>query len=146
MKNKALLLVTLLIASGSVLAESDLLGNAGKQLLKESATSMAPKEVVEGTEAASKTLEDANTLKEKVKSPTDALKGQAQDMATDAAKEKVNAAVPGQAKESIKTVEKGTKTAKKVKGNIPKSTSEATKAVKGKAQEEATKKALDTLK
>ena len=146
MKNKAFFLVTLLIASGSVLAESDLVGNAGKQLLKESATSVVPKEAVQGTEAASKTLEGANTLKETVKSPTDALKGQAQDMAMDAAKEKVNAAVPGQAKESIKTVEKGTKTAKKVKGSIPKSTSEATKAVKGKAQEEATKKALDTLK
>ena len=43
MKNKALLLVTLLIASGSVLAESDSLGNAGKQLLKDSATSAATK-------------------------------------------------------------------------------------------------------
>jgi len=33
-----------------------------------------------------------------------------------------------------------------MKGNIPKSSGEATKAIKGKAQEEATKKALDTLK
>ena len=160
MKNKALLLVTLLIASGSVLAESDTLGNAGKQLLKDTATSAAPKEAVEGTEAASKTLEDANKLKETVKSPTDALKGQAQDIATESAKQTVKEAqdvatesaskklrsVPGKAKESIKTVEKSTKTAKKVKGSIPKSTGEATKAVKGKAQEEATKKALDTLK
>ena len=161
MKNKALLLVSLLIASGSVLAESDTLGNAGKQLLKESATSAVPKEAVEGTEAASKTLEDASKLKETVKSPTDALKGQAQDIATESAKQTVKEAqdvatksaqqkakevVPGTTKESIKTVEKSTKTAKKVKGSIPKSTGEATKAVKSKAQEEATKKALDTLK
>jgi len=146
MKNKALLLVTLLVASGSVLAESDLLGNAGKQLLKDSATSAAPTAAVEGTESAGQKLDDANKLKETMKSPSDALKGQAQDMATDAAKEKLDAAVPLKAKESIKTIEKGSKTAKKLKGSIPKSTGEATKAVKSKAQEEAAKKALDTLK
>ena len=161
MKNKALLLVTLLVASGSVLAESDLLGNAGKQLLKDTATSAAPKEAVQSTEAASKALEDANKLKETVKSPTDALKGQAQDIATESAKQtmkeaqdiatesakqKAKEAVPEKAKESIKTVEKGSKTAKKLKGSLPKSTGEATKAIKSKAQEEATKKALDTLK
>ena len=161
MKNKALFLVTLLIASGSVLAESDTLGNAGKQLLKDTATSAVPKEAVEGTEAASKTLEDASKLKETVKSPTDALKGQAQDIATESAKQtvkeaqdvatesakqKANEAVPEKAKESVKSVEKSTKTANKLKGGIPKSTGEATKAVKGKVQEEATKKALDTLK
>ena len=92
MKNKALLLVTLLIASGSVLAESETLGNAGKQLLKETATSAAPKEAVEGVEAAGKTVEGANKLKESVKSPTDALKGQAQDIATESAKQTVNEA------------------------------------------------------
>ena len=146
MRNKALLLVTLLIASGSVLAEQDLLGNAGTQLLKGAVTSAAPKEAVESVGAVSQKVEDANKLKEIVKSPTDALKGQAQDMATDAAKEKLEAAVPGKAKESIKTVKKTTKTAKKLTGKVPKSTSEATKMVKDKVQEEATKKALDTLK
>jgi hypothetical protein len=146
MRNKALLLVTLLIASGSVPAGQDLLGNAGTQLLKGAATSAAPKEAVEGVGAVGQKVEDANKLKENVKNPSDALKGQAQDMATDAAKEKLDAAVPGKAKESIKTVEKGTKTAKQLKGSIPKSTGEATEAVKGKVQEEATKKALDTLK
>jgi hypothetical protein len=39
MRNKTLLLITLLMASGPVLAEQDLLGNAGKQLLKDAATS-----------------------------------------------------------------------------------------------------------
>ena len=146
MRNKAILLATLVIASGSVLAESDLLGNAGKQLLKDSVTSAAPKEAVQSAESAGQKLEDADKLKETVKSPSDALKGQAQDMATESAKEKLNAAVPEKAKESVKTVEKGTKTAKKLKGSVPKSTGEASKAVKAKAQEEATKKALDTLK
>ena len=146
MRNKSLLLVTLLIASGSVLAGQDLLGNAGKQLLKDTATSAAPKEAVGGVEAAGQKVEDANKVKEGVKSAPDALKGQAQDMATESAKQKLDAAVPEKAKESVKTVEKGTKTAKKMKGKIPTSSGEATKAIKGKAQEEATKKALDTLK
>ncbi len=146
MRNKALLLISLLIASGSVLAEQDLLGNAGKQLLKDTATSAAPKEAVEGVEATTQKLETAKELKGSVKSAPDALKGQAQDMATESAKEKLNEAVPQNAKQSIKTVEKSTKTAKKLNGKIPKSSGEATKAIEGKAQEEATKKALDMVK
>ena len=145
MRNKALLLVTLLIASGSVPAEQNALGNAGKQLLKDTATSAAPKEAVEGAEAASQTLENADKLKESVKSAPGALKGQAQDIATEAAKQKLNEAVPEEAKQGIKTIESTTNTAKQLKGNIPKSSGEATKAIKGKAQEEATKKALDML-
>ena len=146
MKNKALILITLLIASGTVLAEQDLLGNAGKQLLTDTATSAAPKEAVKGVDAASQKLDDANKLKDSVKSAPDAVKGQAQDMATESAKQKLNEAVPEKAKEGVKTVEKSTKTAKKMKGKVPKSTSEATKAVKSKAQEEATNKALDMVK
>ena len=128
-----------------MLAEQDMLGNAGKQMLKDTATSVAPKEAVEGVDAASQKVEDANKLKESVKSAPDAVKGQAQDMATESAKQKMNEAVPEKAKENVKTVEKGTKSAKKVKGKIPKSSAEATKAIKGKAQEEATKKALDLV-
>ena len=146
MRNKALLLVTLLIASSSALAEQDLLGNAGKQLLKDTTRSAVPKEAVGGVEAAGQKVDDANKLKEGVKSAPDAFKGQAQDMATESAKQKLDAAVPEKAKESVKTVEKGTKTAKKMKGKIPTSSGEATQAIKGKAQEEATKKVLDTLK
>ncbi len=146
MKNKALILITLLIASGTVLAEQDLLGNAGKQLLTDTATSAAPKEAVKSVDAASQKLDDANKLKDSVKSAPDAVKVQAQDMATESAKQKLNEAVPEKAKEGVKTVEKSTKTAKKMKGKVPKSASEATKAVKGKAQEEATKKALDMVK
>jgi hypothetical protein len=142
MRNKALLLATLLIASGSVLAEQDTLGNAGKQLLKETATTAAPKEAVEGVEKTGQAVE----TKESVKSAPDALKGQAQDIATESAKQKLNEAVPEKAKEGVKTVEKTTKTAKKAKAKVPKSSSDATKAAKAKAQEEATKKALDTLK
>jgi hypothetical protein len=146
MKNKALLLITLLMASGAVLAEQDLLGEAGKTLLKDSATAAAPKEAVKGIEAANQKLEDANKLKESVTSAPEALKGQAQDIATESAKQKLDAAVPEKAKQGVKAVESGTKTAKKMKGAIPKSSAEATKAVKGKAQEEATKKTLDLVK
>ena len=146
MQNKAFLLITLLIASGSVLAEQDLLGNAGKQLLKDTATSAVPKEAVKSVEAANRKLDDANKLKESVKSAPDALKKQGQDIATETGKQKLNEAVPEKTKQGIKTVESGTKTAKKLNANIPKSSAEATKAIKGKAQEEATKKALDLLK
>ncbi|MDD2660313.1 MAG: hypothetical protein PHY54_11665 [Methylococcales bacterium] len=146
MQNKAFLLITLLIASGSVRAEQDLLGNAGKQLLKDTATSAVPKEAVKSVEAANRKLDDANKLKESVKIAPDAIKKQGQDMATETAKQKLNKAVPEKAKQDIKTVESGAKTAKKLKANIPKSSAEATKAIKGKAQEEATKKALDLLK
>ena len=89
MRNKILLLITLLITSGSVLAEQDLLGTAGKALLEDTATSASPKEAVEGIESANQKLEDANKLKQGVKSAPDALKGQAQDMATESAKEKL---------------------------------------------------------
>ena len=109
MQNKSLLLITLLIASGSVLAEQDLLGNAGKQLMKDTATSAVPKEAVE---AASQKLDDANKLKESVKSAPDALKKQGQDIATETAKQNVNEALPEKTKQDIKTVESGAKTAK----------------------------------
>jgi len=51
-------------------------------------------------------------LKECVKSAPDALKGKAQDIATESAKQKLNEAVPEKAKQDIKTVEITTKTAK----------------------------------
>lgn len=144
MKNKTLLLITLMIAYGSVqAAEQD---NAGTQLLKNTATSATPTQAVEGTGTAGQKLEDAKKLNDSVKSAPDALKGQAQDMATESAKEKLNAAVPEKAKQDLKTVESGTKTAKKMKDIVSKSSGEATKAIKGKVEEEATKKALDTVK
>ena len=146
MRNKALLLITMLIASGSALAEQDMLGIAGKTLLKDTATSAAPKGAVEGVEAAGQKLETANTLKSSVKSAPDALKGQAQDMAMESAKQKLGAAVPENAKQGIKTLETGSTAAKTLQGGIPLSTDDATKAIKGKVQEEATNKALDMMK
>jgi hypothetical protein len=146
MRNKTFLLIILLVASSSVLAEQDLLGNAGKQLLKDTAASATPKGAVKGVEAASQAQENANKLNESVKSAPDALKGQAQDVATESAKQKLNEAVPEKANQGVKTVESGAKTAQKMQGIIPKSSDEATKVIKGKAQEEATKKAFDVLK
>lgn len=73
MRNKALILVSLLIASSSVLAEKDLAGEAGKQLLKDTSTSAAPKEAVKGVESTGQKLEDAKKLNETVKSAPEAL-------------------------------------------------------------------------
>lgn len=146
MQNKALLLITLLITSGSVVAEQGLLGNAGKQLMKDSATSAAPTEAVEGAGAAGQKLEAAKTLKDSVSDAPDALKDHAKDKVMDSAKEKATEAVPEKAKEGLKTVESGAKSAKKMKGVMPSSSGEATKAVKGKVQEEAAKKALKMVK
>jgi hypothetical protein len=146
MQNKAILLITLLIASGSVLAEQDVIGNADKQLLKEAATAAVPKEAVkaaEGVAATGQTLENAEKLKE---AAPDALKNQAQDMAKESAKQKLNEAVPEKAKHGMKSVEKSAKTAKNLKGKLPKSTGEAAETVKGKAKTEAANKVLDTLK
>ena len=44
MRNKTLLLISFLVASGSVLAEQGVLENAAKQVLKDTATTAAPKE------------------------------------------------------------------------------------------------------
>ncbi|MEY3289032.1 MAG: hypothetical protein RLZZ419_1274 [Pseudomonadota bacterium] len=146
MQYKALLLITLLLASSAVIAEQDLVGTAGKAVLNDNATSAAPKAAIEGIESANQNLEDANKLKESVKNTPDALKDQAQDITTESAKKNLDTAVPEKAKQAIKTVDTGTKTAKKAKGTLPKSSNEATKALNAKAHKEATKKALDVLK
>jgi len=146
MRTKAHLLISLLIASSPVLAEQNLLGNAGKTLLKDTATSAIPKEAVEGAEATSQKLKSANKLKGSVENAPDALKDQAQNMATEAAKKEMNKAVPKEAKQGLKTIESGAKTAKKMEGMIPKSSGEVSNALKDKAQEEAAKKAFDMMK
>jgi hypothetical protein len=138
MRNKALLLISFLVASGSALAEQGLLENAAKQVLKDTATAAAPKEAVKGAEAASQTLEKAKDLKESVENAPDALK----DQAKEAAKQKLNEAVPEKAKQNMEAAEK-------LKGqvdSVPKSSDEAAKVVKGKAKEKARKKALDLLR
>jgi len=137
MRNKTLLLISFLVASGSALAEQDVLENAAKQVLKDTATTAAPKEAVKGADAASQTLEKAKDLKESVENAPDALKEQAKETA----KQKLNEAVPEKAKQNVKAAEK-------LKGqveSIPKSTDEATKAAKSKAKEKARKKAPDLL-
>lgn len=146
MQNKALLLITLLITSGSVMAEEGLLGNAGKELMKEKVTAAIPTEAVDGVGAAGQKLEAAKAMKDGVSNAPDAMKDHAKDMMMDSAKEKVTEAVPEKAKEGVKTVESGAKSAKKMKGMMPSSSGAATKAVKGKVQEEAAKKALKMAK
>lgn len=138
MRNKALLLISFFLASGSALAEQGLLENAAKQVLKDTATTAAPQEAVKDAEATSQILEKAKDLKESVENAPDAVKEQAKETA----KQKLNEAVPEKAKQNIEAAEK-------LKGqvdNVPKSSGEAAKAVKGKAKEKARKKALELLR
>jgi hypothetical protein len=137
MRNKTLLLISFLVASGSALAEQDVLEKAAKQVLKDTATTAAPKEAVKGTEAESQILEKAKELKESVENAPDALKEQAKEEA----KQKLNKAVPEKTKQDIEAAEK-------LKGeveSIPKSSDDAAKAAESKAKQKAKKKALDLL-
>ena len=90
MRNKALLLMTLLMASGAVLAE-DILTDAGKQLLKEKAIAVAPKATAENVEAVAKKLKAAKKLKEKLPASstevTQAVKDKAKEQAVNKALE-----------------------------------------------------------
>jgi hypothetical protein len=138
MRNKALILISFFLASGSALAEQGVLENAAKQVVKDAATTAAPKEAVKGAESASQILEKAKDLKESVENAPDALKEQAKETA----KQKLKEAVPEKTKQSIEAAEK----LKGQVGNIPKSSDEAAKTVKSKAKEKARKKVLDLLR
>lgn len=137
MQNKTLLLISFLVASGSALAEQDVLEKAARQVLKDTATTAASKETVKGAEAGSQILEKAKDLRESVENAPDALKEQAKEEA----KQKLNEAVPEKAKQNVKDAEK-------LKGQVeslPKSSDEATKAAESKAKQKARKKALELL-
>jgi len=139
MKNKIVLLASLMLTSGSVFAESTLLENAAKQTAKESVKAAAP-EVVEKVESANQTLQDAKQLKQGVENAPEAAKQQA----VEAAKEKVEAATPKEAKQAVETVKSGKEAAKELKGKVD-AVPKSTKAVKQKAKQKAAEKALDLL-
>lgn len=145
MKNK-ILLISLLIASSSVLAEQGVLENAGQQVLQDAATSAVPKEAVEGVVAPGQALEKATEVKGAVETAPAVVTNQAEDAAKEAVKAKVDAATPTELKQGTETLKKSKKSAKKVSGKIPKSTSEATQAIEGAAKEKAAGKALELVK
>ena len=148
MKNKTTLLISLLLATGSALAGQSLLEGATKQLAKDAATSAAP-DAVKGAETAKQNLEGAKTVKETATNAPEAVKQQAQEGAKEAAEQKVEEATPEEAKQGLDTIKSGKEATEELKSKVdtaPKSTSEATDAVKGKAQEKAVDKALDLLR
>lgn len=151
MKNKTTLLISLLLATGSALAGQSLLEGATKQLAKDAATSAAP-DAVKGAETAKQTLEGTKTLKETATNAPEApeaVKQQAQEGAKEAAEQKLEEAAPEPAKQGIETLKSGKEATEELKSKVdtaPKSASEATDAVKGKAKQSATDKALDLLR
>jgi hypothetical protein len=136
MLNKTIILSTLLIASSAVMAENPLLEAAGKQLVKDAATTAAPG-AVKSVEAASQAVDAAKGV---ANAPA-AVKTQAADTLKNAAEEKLKQAAPQELKQSAEAL----KAAKQLK-DTPKSTGEAVKNVKAKTKQKAAEKAVDLLR
>jgi hypothetical protein len=136
MLQKAIILGSLLVVSNAVFADNALLEAAGKQLVKDAATTAAPG-AVKSVEAASQAVEAAKGV---ANAPA-AVKTQAADTLKNAAEEKLKQAAPQELKQSAETL----KVAKQLK-DAPKSTGEAVKTVKAKAKQKAAEKAVDLLR
>lgn len=128
MKNKTLLVVSLLIAAGTAQAESSLLQQAGTQAVKDAANSAVPATAADQAQTAGDAVDKAQSVKSATETTPDTLNTKVQDAATESVKQKVDNAVP----ESVK--------------HAPKSTHEVSKAVKSKAKQHVTEKALDLVK
>lgn len=147
MKNKAIVLSSLLLVSSAVLAEQPVI-EAGKQTVKEAGTVVAP-ETVKGVEAAGQAVDSAKSVKESVEHAPVAVKEQAQEKVKQAAEEKIKQATPEELKKGAETLKAGKEAANKLKGKVdaaPKSADEAAGAVKAKAKQKAAEKALDLLR
>ncbi len=138
---KLILLGSLLLSSTAVMSQTSLLEEAGKQMAKDAAKSAAP-EAVRSLESANETVENAKALKGAVESAPETAIDETQEAAKDAAQEKLKEAVPGEATQAVDTIKSG----KKAIDTPPKSTEEATEAVKNKATQKATEKAFDLLR
>jgi hypothetical protein len=132
MRNKALLVSSILLVSSAAFAEQGLLESVAKQVVKDTATTAAPA-VVDKVEAANQSLEKAKNLKDKVENAPEAIKNQVKDTAT----KKLNEAVPAAAK-------KATATAGNLKQKV-KSVPKSTNALKSKVKAKAAEKVLDLL-
>lgn len=136
MLQKAIILGSLLVVSNAVFADNALLEAAGKQLVKDVATTAAPG-AVKSVEAASQAVDAAKGV---ANAPA-AVKTQAADTLKNAAEEKLKQAAPQELKQSAETL----KVAKQLK-DTPKSTGEAVKNVKAKTKQKAAEKAVDLLR
>lgn len=131
---------SMFLFSATVLAESSLLEAAGKQVVKDAATTAAPDAV--------KTLEQAEALKQRAETLPAAETSQAKDALKEAAKRKLEQATPEEVAKGKALLEKGKTEAGKIKGQVdvaPKSVDEAKKAVKHKTKKKALEKATELL-
>lgn len=136
MKNKIILIGSLLLASGSALAETDLLEKAAKQTAKAAAP------------GAAKTVESANQALENAKSVgnvPEAAKKQAEEAVKRSVDQQIEAATPKEAKQAVETVNSGREAAKNLKDKVD-AVPKSTKALKQKAKQKAAEKALDLLR
>lgn len=140
MQNKTILFCSLLLASGTALAEQGLLGSVAEQAAKNAATVVAP-DAVNKLDAASQTVENAKALKESVVNVPDALKEQVKDAVQESAKQKLKA-VPEEAQKAVGTL----KTGKENMSNLEKRVEAAPKTVKKKIKQKAIEKAVDLLR
>ena len=137
MNNKIVLLSSLFLASNIAVAQTSLLEAAGKQLVKDKASAVAPG-AVENAEAVSGAIDSAKDAKATVEAAPNAVVDQAKEAAT----QKAQDAVPGEATQAIDTVKSG----KAAVEAVPTSPADAVEAVKQKATQKATEKAFDLLK
>jgi len=102
MKNRIILVSSLLMVSGAAFALSPALEGVAKQ----AATAAAP-DAVKGAETAVQAVEAAKTVKQGVVNAPAVLKDQAQEAVKDAAQQKVEQAVPAETKPGVETLKAG---------------------------------------
>lgn len=148
MQHKNVFLASLLLISGSAFAETPTLGGIAKQAATGAVTEAAPA-VIPGSGTAIPAVESAGAAKQAVQTAPSVVKDQAQDAVKGAVQEKVDQAVPAEAKQGVETLKAGKEAATDLKGKVdaaPKTPGEAAAVVKDKAKEKAAGKALDLLK
>jgi hypothetical protein len=132
MRNKAILISLMLVATGSVLAEQSLLESVAKQAVENKAAEVAPG-TIEKVGAANQTLNKAKALKGAAEIAPNALQVQAKDVV----KEKAAAVVPAEVKQAGEATEH-------LKGKVN-SVPKPTTAIKNKAKEQVAEKALELV-
>lgn len=137
MKKQSIILGSLLIASGSVLAGESLLESAAKQTAVQAVNNAAPG-AVQTLQTADQAVQNANALKQSVTAAPDAAK----EAVKESVNRKIDAAIPAEAKATAETVKTGKKQIGKLKNKVV----EAPKAVKEGAKRKATDKALELLR
>jgi hypothetical protein len=132
MKTQAILLSSMLIAAGSTWAGESLFENTAKQTAVESVKSAAPSGVQQ-INAAGQTLENANSL---TTAPAVA-KEQAEQAVKESITQKIDTAIPSEAKETTTAIKTGKESVDKLKATP--------KTIKEGAKQKAAEKTLDLL-